>query len=121
VVGEAQILGQVRRAFETARAGRTTGPLLNHTLQAALARPSRASRDRWDGWPRRSARGAGAVPAAPGIGLRAAYRHCRAGKIARSPGPLRGGRRRDHRDRQPYAGRLDAGRARGCSHRQPGR
>lgn len=45
VVGEAQILGQVRRAFETARAGRATGPLLNHTLQAALAAGRRVRRE----------------------------------------------------------------------------
>lgn len=37
VVGEQQILGQVRQAFDTARAVGTTGPILNRLLQLALA------------------------------------------------------------------------------------
>lgn len=45
VLGEAQILGQVRRAFEMARAARATGPLLNHTVQAALAAGRRVRRE----------------------------------------------------------------------------
>jgi glutamyl-tRNA reductase len=45
VLGEAQILGQVRRAFEMARAAQTTGPLLNHTVQAALATGRRIRRE----------------------------------------------------------------------------
>jgi glutamyl-tRNA reductase len=45
VIGEAQILGQVRRAFEAARTARATGPLLNHTLQAALTTGRRVRRE----------------------------------------------------------------------------
>jgi glutamyl-tRNA reductase len=36
VPGEAQILGQVRQAYETARAAGTTGPLLNRLFEDAL-------------------------------------------------------------------------------------
>jgi glutamyl-tRNA reductase len=45
IVGEAEILGQIRRAFETARETRVTGPFLNHTFQAALACGRRVRRD----------------------------------------------------------------------------
>lgn len=45
VLGEAQILGQVRRAFEIAREARATGPSLNHTVQAALASGRRVRRE----------------------------------------------------------------------------
>lgn len=37
VVGEAQVLGQVRRAFAAARSAGTTGPVLNRLLQVAIA------------------------------------------------------------------------------------
>jgi glutamyl-tRNA reductase len=37
VVGEAQVLGQVRRAFVAARSAGTTGPVLNRLLQVAIA------------------------------------------------------------------------------------
>lgn len=36
IVGEAEVQGQVRRAFEAARAAGTTGPLTEHLFQAAL-------------------------------------------------------------------------------------
>ena len=37
VVGEAEIQGQVKRAYERALAARTTGPLTNQLFRAALA------------------------------------------------------------------------------------
>ena len=37
VVGEAEIQGQVKRAYEAAIAGETVGPLTNHLFKAALA------------------------------------------------------------------------------------
>ena len=37
VVGEAEIQGQVKRAYERALAARTTGPLTNKLFRAALA------------------------------------------------------------------------------------
>jgi glutamyl-tRNA reductase len=45
VLGEAQILGQVRRTFEIARTTGTTGPILNHVFQLALATGRRVRRD----------------------------------------------------------------------------
>lgn len=45
VLGEAQILGQVRRTFEIARTAGTTGPVLNHVFQLALATGRRIRRD----------------------------------------------------------------------------
>ena len=37
IVGEAEVQGQVRRAYEQALAARTTGPLTNRVFRAALA------------------------------------------------------------------------------------
>ena len=37
VVGEAEIQGQVKRAYERALAARTTGPMTNKLFRAALA------------------------------------------------------------------------------------
>jgi glutamyl-tRNA reductase len=37
IVGEAEIQGQVKRAYEAALAGETVGPLTNHLFKAALA------------------------------------------------------------------------------------
>ena len=37
VVGEAEIQGQIKRAYEAAIAGETAGPLTNHLFKAALA------------------------------------------------------------------------------------
>jgi glutamyl-tRNA reductase len=37
IVGEAEVQGQVKRAYEAALAGRTTGPLTNKLFRAALA------------------------------------------------------------------------------------
>ncbi|MBV8945626.1 MAG: glutamyl-tRNA reductase, partial [Solirubrobacterales bacterium] len=37
IVGEAEIQGQVKRAYEGAMAGETAGPLTNHLFKAALA------------------------------------------------------------------------------------
>ena len=37
IVGEAEIQGQVKRAYERALAARTTGPLTNQLFRAALA------------------------------------------------------------------------------------
>ena len=37
IVGEAEIQGQVKRAYERALAARTTGPLTNKLFRAALA------------------------------------------------------------------------------------
>jgi glutamyl-tRNA reductase len=45
VLGEAQILGQVRRTFEIARTAGATGPVLNHVFQLALATGRRIRRD----------------------------------------------------------------------------
>lgn len=45
VLGEQQILGQVRRAFDLARAGRTTGPVLNRLMQVAIATGRRVRRE----------------------------------------------------------------------------
>lgn len=45
VIGEQQILGQVRRAFDAARAGRTTGPVLNRLMQVAIVTGRRVRRE----------------------------------------------------------------------------
>ena len=37
IIGESEILGQVKRAYETARTARATGPALNRAFQSALA------------------------------------------------------------------------------------
>ena len=37
IIGESEILGQVKRAYETARAAAATGPALNRAFQSALA------------------------------------------------------------------------------------
>ena len=37
IVGEAEVQGQVKRAYEAALAARTTGPLTNKLFRAALA------------------------------------------------------------------------------------
>ena len=37
IIGESEILGQVKRAYETARAASATGPTLNRAFQSALA------------------------------------------------------------------------------------
>ncbi len=37
IVGEAEIQGQVKRAYERALAARTTGPMTNRLFRAALA------------------------------------------------------------------------------------
>ena len=37
IVGEAEIQGQVKRAYERALAARTTGPMTNKLFRAALA------------------------------------------------------------------------------------
>jgi len=37
IVGEAEVQGQVKRAYEDALAAQTTGPLTNHLFRAALA------------------------------------------------------------------------------------
>ncbi|MFI5345548.1 MAG: glutamyl-tRNA reductase [Elusimicrobiota bacterium] len=37
IIGESEILGQVKRAYETARAAAVTGPTLNRSFQSALA------------------------------------------------------------------------------------
>lgn len=44
VVGEQQILGQVRQAFDAARAAGATGPILNRLLQLAIAGGRRVRR-----------------------------------------------------------------------------
>lgn len=45
VIGEQQILGQVRRAFDIARAAGTTGPVLNRLMQLAIATGRRVRRE----------------------------------------------------------------------------
>ncbi len=45
VVGEQQILGQVRQAFDAARAAGVTGPVLNRLLQLAIAGGRRVRRE----------------------------------------------------------------------------
>ena len=73
IVGEAEIQGQVKRAYEAALAARTTGPMTNKLFRAALAtgkrvrtetaigagrasrrlgRRRRRARARWATWPR---------------------------------------------------------------------
>jgi glutamyl-tRNA reductase len=42
ILGDGQILGQVRRAYEAARAARTTGPWLNKLFETALCAGKRA-------------------------------------------------------------------------------
>jgi glutamyl-tRNA reductase len=37
IIGESEILGQVKRAYETARGAKATGPTLNRAFQSALA------------------------------------------------------------------------------------
>jgi len=57
VVGETEVQGQVKRAYEQALANRTTGPLTNRLLRAALATGKRVRTDT------RIAAGPGSVPA----------------------------------------------------------
>jgi len=57
VVGEAEVQGQVKRAYEEALAARTTGPLTNRLFRAALATGKRVRTDT------RIAAGPGSVPA----------------------------------------------------------
>jgi len=57
VVGEAEVQGQVKRAFEEALAARSTGPLTNRLFRAALATGKRVRTDT------RIAQGPGSVPA----------------------------------------------------------
>jgi glutamyl-tRNA reductase len=45
IVGEAEIQGQVKRAYDAALANRTTGPLTNHLFKAALAAGKRVRRE----------------------------------------------------------------------------
>ncbi|MGQ0548815.1 MAG: glutamyl-tRNA reductase [Armatimonadota bacterium] len=45
IVGEQQILGQVRRAFDVARTAKVTGPALNRLMQLALATGRRVRRE----------------------------------------------------------------------------
>ncbi|MBI3997746.1 MAG: glutamyl-tRNA reductase [Armatimonadetes bacterium] len=45
VVGEEQILGQVRRAFDVARGASVTGPVLNRLMQLAIATGRRVRRE----------------------------------------------------------------------------
>ena len=45
IVGEAEIQGQVKRAYERALAARTTGPLTNQLFRAALATGKRCARE----------------------------------------------------------------------------
>ena len=45
VVGEAEVQGQVKRAYEAALAARTTGPLTNKLFRAALATGKRVRTD----------------------------------------------------------------------------
>ncbi len=45
VLGEGQILGQMRRAFDIARAAQTTGPVLNRLMQLAIATGRRVRRE----------------------------------------------------------------------------
>lgn len=45
VVGEQQILGQVRRAFEAAQQAGTTGPILNRLMQLAIVTGRRVRRE----------------------------------------------------------------------------
>ncbi len=58
VLGEEQILGQVRHAFDVARAARTTGPILNRLMQLAISTGRRVRRETG------LARGAPSVPRA---------------------------------------------------------
>lgn len=45
ILGEHQILGQVRRAFDLARTARATGPVLNRLMQLAIATGRRVRRE----------------------------------------------------------------------------
>jgi glutamyl-tRNA reductase len=45
IVGEAEVQGQVKRAYEAALAARTTGPLTNKLFRAALATGKRVRTD----------------------------------------------------------------------------
>ena len=44
-VGESQVLGQVRRAYDAAKAAGTVGPVLHHVMQRALAGARKARRE----------------------------------------------------------------------------
>jgi glutamyl-tRNA reductase len=57
VIGEAEVQGQVKRAYELALASRSTGPLTNRLFRAALATGKRVRTDT------RIAAGPGSVPA----------------------------------------------------------
>ena len=95
IVGEDQIQGQVRRAYDAALERETTGPLTNHLFKAALATGKRV----------RTETAIGAGPHEPAVGLGDA----RARRYWATSGPARG----DHRHRRVQrAGRPRARRRR---------
>ncbi len=114
VVGEAEVQGQVKRAYELALSARTTGPMTNKLFRAALATGKRVRtetaisdgpRERRLGRRRRRARRARRPGRAP-----RADRRRRRDRRADRPGAARAGRQHDVR-RQPPARARDRARA----------
>jgi glutamyl-tRNA reductase len=80
IVGEAEIQGQVKRAYELALVGGTTGPIANRLFRDALATGKRVRTETGVGRSRVSVASVAADLACRGLGLGSAGTPCQAGE-----------------------------------------